>query len=260
MSTSSSDPALDRARSFWSEGCEGAVSLTFDDAAPSHRQIAIPLLNQYQLNGTFYVNVGGSGWLNHIPFWRAAAEQGHEIGNHSIHHPCSQNFDFVSPEYAVENYSVGQYEAEVVEASRRIGEAIPDQKALSYCYPCYHSWVGSGATRQSIVPVIARHFPAGRGGGERPNHPEKCELEYLWAWAVENVTGQAMIAYVEAAVQQGRWAVLCFHGVGGDHLRVEADEFEILLQHLAANRKRIWTETLVNVALRVRERRKGLSA
>lgn len=253
----SPDPAaaLARARAFWPDGCEGAVSLTFDDAAPTHRETVIPLLDRYGLHGTFYVPVGRSGWLDHIPFWRNAAKNGHEIGNHSITHPCSRNFDFIPEGNAIENYTIERYEAEVVEASRRIHQAIPEQGPLSYCYPCYHSWIGSGATRQSIVPVIARHFPGGRGGGERPNHPERCELEYLWAWAVEGHTADQMIAYAEDAARQGRWAIFCFHGVGGDHLRVETAAFEGLVRHLVDNRHRFWTDTLVNVALRVREKR-----
>lgn len=256
MSTSEQQAALARARSFWPDGKEGVVSLTFDDAAPSHRDIVIPMLDRYGLHGTFYVPVGYEGWKEHIPYWRSAAQRGHEIGNHSILHPCSRNFDFITPERAVENYTLDQYEAEIVEASRIIREAIPEQARHSYCYPCYHSWVGSGATRQSVVPVIARHFPAARGGGERPNHPERCELEYLWAWALENHSAEQMIRYVEDAAAQGRWAVFCFHGVGGDHIRVEADAFEGLLRHLAEHRNRLWTDTLVNVALRVREIRK----
>lgn len=251
----SMDNELARLRSFWPEGCEGAVSLTFDDAARTHRETAIPLLDRYGLTGTFYVPTGSDGWLDHIPTWQAAAKRGHEIGNHSVCHPCSQNFAFIGPDRAIEGYTIERYETEVVEASRHIREAIPEQRAHSYCYPCYHSWVGSGATRQSIVPVIARHFPAGRGGGEAPNHPEKCELAYLWAWAVENVSGEAMVRYVETAAQQGRWAILCFHGVGGDHLSVTSEAFETLLRHLADHRVRIWTGTLVDVALRVIARR-----
>ena len=148
-----------------------------------------------------------------------------------------------------------RYEAEVLQASEHIRQAIPEQKEISYCYPCYHSWIGSGATRQSIVPIIARHFPAGRGGGERPNHPEHCELEYLWACDASEYSAERLIAYAEDAAAQGRWAVFCFHGVGGDHISVRLDAFEGLLQHLSDQRRRIWTGTVVEVALQIREKR-----
>ncbi|MBT5871967.1 MAG: polysaccharide deacetylase family protein [Candidatus Latescibacteria bacterium] len=247
-----------RARSFWPDKCEGAVSLSFDDAAPTHREIAIPLLDRYDLPGTFYVPTGGSGWLDHIPFWRNAAARGHEIGNHSVNHPCSRNFDFVSPGNDIESFSMDRYEAEVLEATANIRQAIPDQTVFSYCYPCYHSWIGSGATRESIVPVVARHFPAGRGGGERPNHPEHCELEYLWACDASGWTTEQLVSYAEEAVDQGRWSVFCFHGVGGDHISVDDKAFEGLLSHLAEQKDRIWTDTVVNVAISILKKRADL--
>ncbi len=249
---------LDRTRHFWPPGCEGAVSLSFDDAAPTHRDTAIPLLDKHGLKGTFYVPTASAGWLEHISFWREAAGGGHEIGNHSVRHPCSRNFDFIPSERAVENYTLEQYETELLEASSHIKAAIPEQQSMSYCYPCYHSWIGSGATRQSIVPVIARHFPAGRGGGERPNHPEDCELEYLWACDASDRSSQELIAYAEDAAKEGRWAVYCFHGVGGDHIAVDADAFEGLVEYLADQKGRIWTDTVVTVAQRVIETRKAL--
>ena len=246
---------LTMARSFWPNDCEGAVSLSFDDASPTHREIAIPLLDRYGLHGTFYVPTGSPGWLDHIPFWRDAAGRGHEVGNHSVEHPCSQNFDFMPRKKAIEQYTLERYEAEVLQATKHIQDAIPEQGALSYCYPCYHSWIGSGATRESIVPIIARHFPAGRGSGERPNHPEYCELEYLWACEASGFSGEHLIGYVEDAAAQGRWAVFCFHGVGGDHISVNLDAFETLLQHLSEQRQRLWIGTVVEVAIRIIDKR-----
>ena len=248
------------ARSFWPDDCVGAVSLSFDDAVPTQRENAIPLLDRYGLNGTFYVPTGSPGWLDHIPFWRDAAGRGHEVGNHSVVHPCSRNFDFITPDKAVEHYTLERYEKEVLQATKHIRDAIPEQGAISYCYPCYHSWIGSGATRNSIVPIIARHFKAARGGGECPNHPEYCELEYLWACEASEFSGERLIAYAEDAAAQGRWAVFCFHGVGGDHISVKLDAFETLLQHLSKQRQRLWTGTVVEVAIRILEKRVQLGA
>jgi peptidoglycan/xylan/chitin deacetylase (PgdA/CDA1 family) len=40
----------------WPEGCEGAVSLTFDDGLRSQLETAIPLLDEHGLQTTFYLN------------------------------------------------------------------------------------------------------------------------------------------------------------------------------------------------------------
>jgi hypothetical protein len=57
-----------------------------------------------------------------------------------------------------------------------------------------------------------------------------------------------LIARAEAAVQAGDWGIFCFHGIGGDHITIDRDAFEGLVQHLARNRDRIWTDTVLAVA------------
>ncbi len=64
-------------------GFKGAASYTFDDAQPSHvehyaelQAAGVPL--------TFYLNVGGGGADDAA--WTRAAGDGHELGNHTVHH------------------------------------------------------------------------------------------------------------------------------------------------------------------------------
>lgn len=46
----------------WANDCKGAVSLTFDDGSQSQLDIAIPILNEFGLLGTFYINPRGDDW------------------------------------------------------------------------------------------------------------------------------------------------------------------------------------------------------
>ena len=66
-------------------GFKGAVSWTFDDAQPSH--IAhYAELNAVGVPMTFYLttnNAGGAGFPRHM---ESAVNDGHELGNHSVHH------------------------------------------------------------------------------------------------------------------------------------------------------------------------------
>ena len=112
-----------------------------------------------------------TGWTALAP-WREISRAGHEIGNHTIGHPCSKAL-FDDPNLrCLESMTLAEIEADIVEASRRLREGIPEQADFSFCYPCYQEHVGEGLTRQSYVPVVARHFIAGRGQGERgPQHP-----------------------------------------------------------------------------------------
>jgi sialate O-acetylesterase len=66
-----------------------AVVLTYDDALNVHLDNAAPLLDSLGLKATFYLS-GYSGTLNkRTDEWRKLASNGHELGNHTLFHPCS---------------------------------------------------------------------------------------------------------------------------------------------------------------------------
>jgi peptidoglycan/xylan/chitin deacetylase (PgdA/CDA1 family) len=43
----------------WPGGCQGAVSLSFDDGHQTHLEKVVPILAEFGLLGTFYVNPRG---------------------------------------------------------------------------------------------------------------------------------------------------------------------------------------------------------
>ncbi|MEZ4860866.1 MAG: polysaccharide deacetylase family protein [Caldilineaceae bacterium] len=238
----------------WPNACQGAISLTFDDGVQSQLDLAIPMLDRHGLRATFYVNPRDNYRDQLVP-WRAAALNGHEIGNHTISHPCSKNFAFIadSGRRALEEMTLADIEAEIVEAGRRIQEVIPEQTAVSYGYTCYQPFVGRGPTRQSYVPVVARHCVAGRGRGERPNDPRHCDLWYLWSTPCERMTGAELVGLAEQAAAQGRWVILTFHGINEGNLLVAAGDLEELCVYLARQQERIWTAPVATIAQRVHE-------
>jgi peptidoglycan-N-acetylglucosamine deacetylase len=244
----------------WPDQCQGAVSLTFDDGTPSQLKWVAPILNQYGLQGSFYINLGND-YQTRLQPWQAVAQAGHEIGNHTLSHPCSKNFAFISQKggRALEEMTLADIEAEIVESNRAIREMIPNQTAISYAYTCYQPFVGRGLTRQSYVPVIAKHCVAGRGLGEQPNDPNHCDLWYLWSTPCERLTGAELVGVAERAPAQGRWVILTFHGVNDGHLHVANGDLEELCAHLARNRERIWTAPVATVAQRVAEWQKEMA-
>ncbi len=56
-----------------------------------------------------------------------------------------------------------------------------------------------------------------------------------------------MIDYVESAIKDGLWGVICMHGVGGDHIAIETSAFRELCEYLNKNRHRIWTGSVIDV-------------
>jgi peptidoglycan/xylan/chitin deacetylase (PgdA/CDA1 family) len=99
----------------WPDGKRAALSLSFDDALPSQVVNGLPVLRKYKARVTFYV-LPDAVRLN-LDGWRQAVADGHEIGNHTIRHPCSGNFDWVLPENTTENYTLERIETELLEAN-----------------------------------------------------------------------------------------------------------------------------------------------
>jgi len=244
---------------FWT-GYEGVVSLTFDDGIVTQLDNAVPCLDRHDLKGTFYLNPHrGERWDQLLDRWKTVSRDGHEIGNHTSSHPCSCNFEF-SAENCLEKLTLNDIAETIDHATDVMNTEFPEQDGhRSFCYPCYQSHVGSGESRQSYVPLVTERFVCGRGGGERANNPAIIDLSYTWSWAVSGHSAQDMIDYVESAVSNGQWAIICMHGVGGEHIAIETEALEGLCDHLDANRSRIHTDTVVSVADTIVSRRKELN-
>ncbi len=95
------------ARIHWPEGKKAAVILTYDDGLKSQLQIVIPQLEKHNFRGTFFL-YGQVIKEEDIPEWRKASQRGHELGNHSMFHPClSQTTgQTTKPCHSLECYSV----------------------------------------------------------------------------------------------------------------------------------------------------------
>jgi peptidoglycan/xylan/chitin deacetylase (PgdA/CDA1 family) len=250
---------------FWPEPYRAAVSLTFDDGMHSHLHKAVPLLEQHGLRGTFYVNPRGAeesaglgdSWMEQLVPWQAVQARGHEIGNHTLVHPCSLNIQLEwNRPHNLLYWTLDQVQADILAAQRRLDAAFPNQRENTFAYPCYESTVGRGRRRVSYTPYIAEHFVAGRHKGEllgdHANDPQHCDIHHLSSWAVERQPGALMVGLVEQAAALGRWMVFTFHGIDEGHLLVGAGDFTQLVGYLAG-RKDIWTAPLVEVGKYVRD-------
>jgi len=236
---------------FWGP-YQGGVSLTFDDGMPCHLDVAIPALDERGLKGTFYLMPGGGDWRQRLDPWRRVAAAGHEIGNHTLSHTCSANYSGAPS--GLEFTTVADLEADILAAQERLRELAPGQETWTFCYPCYCTFVGRGEGRQSYVPVVARHFLAGRAGGEYGfgNQPATVDLACFWAQAAERMSAFEMIGLAEELSHRGQWVVFVFHAIDGHRLSVMGEDFLALLDFLARARDRrgrpIRTDTVAAIA------------
>jgi peptidoglycan-N-acetylglucosamine deacetylase len=244
----------------WPEQCEAAVSLTFDDGMASQREIAAPMLEEHGLRGTFYLIPQGDDreWRVGLADWLPVAAAGHEIGDHSVAHLCSETASWV--DRGLEHATAVDFAEDLDEAERRLDAVFgPAGEGRSFAYPCYQHHVGAGLARESTVPLVAARFVAGRGGGmalsTRPNDPRGVDLHHVWSWSVERCSGAELIGLCEWAALEGGWAVLTLHGIGEGHLPVAPVDLRLLLRHLDRHRDRLWTAPVADVAARISTRR-----
>ena len=236
-------------RQFWAPFV-GAVSLTFDDGCDSQLEKAIPWLEERGFRGTFFPSSRVLSAPEKSAPWQRAAAAGHEIGNHTWSHTCSANF---TGSGGLEEWTLADIEQDILRQQELLVGLFPDQAAWTFAYPCYQTDVGRGLGRQSYVPVVARHFLAGRGWGQGPfgNHPRAIDLALVWGTPVERMSGMEMIGVVETEAALGKWTVLVFHEIQGHRLSVCGEDFKMLLDHLDRARDRIRTDTFGSVARRI---------
>jgi peptidoglycan-N-acetylglucosamine deacetylase len=249
---------------FWPGGRRAAISLSFDDGMDSHISTGAPELEARDLRGTFYVPAGGSeddpsearSWRERLERFLPLGAAGHEVGNHTVRHPCSLNID-TEAEWGraginLLDWTLDDIAADLTEAQRRIDAVFPEQPATSFAYPCYESTIGKGRERVSFVPLVADMFLAARarGGvfGGFGNDPHACDLHYLSSFGAERMQGPLMIGLVERTLARGRWSIFTFHGVAEGDLAVGLEDFQELLDHLVARQDDIWTAPVVKVA------------
>jgi hypothetical protein len=240
------------ARSPWGPH-QGAVSLTFDDGEACQREKAIPLMDERGIKGTFYLCTYGNDWRERLAPWIEVGRAGHEIGNHSCRHVCSRNF--FDGTYGLEDMTLEEVEADMLLAQQRLEQIAPHQGDWTFCYPCYSNDAGIGRQRASYVPLVAKHFLAGRGGqlDERgiANDPNTVDLAFVSGLPVLRASGFELIGRIEEAVVCGQWVVLAFHEIDGARLTVGSYDFAMLLGYLAREASRIWTAPFGEIAARV---------
>jgi peptidoglycan/xylan/chitin deacetylase (PgdA/CDA1 family) len=223
------------------------VSLTFDDARYSQVDVGIPLFDRCGVKATFYVSP--ERMTERLDAWKAALATGHEIGNHSVRHPCTGNFSWARHK-ALEDYTLAEMAAELDEASDLIEKSL-GVRPVSFAYPCGQKYVGRGENVESYVPLVARKFVTGRGWlDEGPNDPAFCDPAQLMAMELDGLTFEQLKDLLDDAVEKGAWLVLCGHEIGaeGRHQTVRVDTLRAFCEYAQDPAKGLWVAPVGEIA------------
>ncbi len=229
-------------------GKKCAVVLTYDDALNVHLDNAIPLLDSLLLRGTFYLSAYANGCKNRLTEWRRAAQNGHELGNHTLYHPCESKPDrpWLNPENDLKIYSLKRI-SEEIKMTNVLLEAIDGKVHRTFAYTCGDTTVGTD--RQVFMNSLKKEFVAARGVFPSLSTIDKVNLYNVDTYPINGETGKQLIDLVKQAQEKNALLVFLFHGVGGEHgLNVSLEAHKELLYYLKAQEADIWVAPMVEVA------------
>ena len=223
-----------------------AVVLTYDDALNVHLDNAIPLLDSLGLKATFYLSSYSPGCRTRLNDWRKAAMTGHELGNHTLFHPCVGNSS--GREWVIADYDMSKYSVRRMVDETRMNnvflEALDGKTQRTFAYTCGDMKVGDSF----FINHLKNDFIAARAVRHQMRSIREIDLYNVDCYAINGDTGAQMIELVKSAIQKGSLLVFLFHGVGGEHaLNVSLPAHRELLRFLKEQEKQIWIAPMVDV-------------
>jgi peptidoglycan/xylan/chitin deacetylase (PgdA/CDA1 family) len=234
----------------WPNAAKAAVSLSFDDARLSQADRGIAFLDSLKVPATFYVTI--ASMMQRLEAWKRAAAAGHEIGNHSMTHPCSGNFEWARKN-ALEDYTLERMAADIEQADVEIHRHL-GLRATTFAYPCGQTFVGRGERTQSYVPLVARRFKIGRAyASTMSNDPQVFDPAQALAVISDCKTFEELERDLETTLARGGWLILAGHEMA------EQNAFQTtLLSTIEAiarycREKNIWLDTVDRVGTHILE-------
>lgn len=229
------------------QGKKAAVVLTYDDSTPDHLDNALPELDKRGLKATFYVTIDTPAFRDRLPEWRALANNGHELGNHSLFHPCDATGpgrEWVGAERDLSKWTVTQMVNNLRVASTTL-EAIDGEKERTFAYTCGDTTAGG----KSFVDEIKPYFLAARAVDYALLPPKEVDLFSMKAYMLNGQPASELTQQVDQAIAKGGLLVFLFHTVGsGNVLHVSQEAHDALLDYLVTKESDIWVTTARDAA------------
>jgi len=253
---------------------QGAFSLTFDDGLLSQIENVRPILNQYGFKGTFYVlppylteSLPGIWRYGTWPGFQAMANEGHEIGSHTMNHDSLPILSWGDIN------TKGTLLYELYQSKVFIEQKIPAQKCISLNYPytLHNSLVDSAASL---------FYENGRALGQVPNDSSLTKEQWygLNAKVVEFSLPRnsvdddldelyTFLEWTQNSINNHKWGMIIIHDVvpftqlqelinAGIYQPVTTEWLTSLCDFLWArsSNKEVWVETVGNITRYIKER------
>jgi peptidoglycan/xylan/chitin deacetylase (PgdA/CDA1 family) len=234
----------------WPAGQQGAVSLSYDDGLPVHFELVAPALEAAGLHATFYIPVYDAV-IRYRDHWRSMAARGHEIGNHSLFHPCvgGPERQWLDPVYDLRNYNTRRWLEEIAVANDVLYQ-IDGQPERTFGNTCYDNRIGPDGSSVPMEPLLPRFFTAARGSNTgAPVNLEAYNRFNLGTRDCDQMSFEAIKSEIEAVASAGGWIIYTLHGIDRSTHAIynDAAEHARLIEWLGLNHERIWTVPIIEV-------------
>lgn len=233
-------------QSVW-KGRKCAVALTYDDALPVHLDNVVPVLDSLGLKATFYLSGYFPGYVDNIPRWKSAAENGHELANHTLFHPCTGDRpgrEWVNPHNDLSKYTV-QRMTDEMKMTNVLLKTLDGKTARTFAYPCGDTKIGD----VDYFKPVAGDFVAARGTKSEMKTITQLDFADIGSYAINGESGEQLIELVRKAQASNSMLVFLFHGVGGGHsLNVALAEHNKLIRYLSQHTADIWVAPFIDIA------------
>ena len=237
------------------KGKKCAVVLTYDDAIDQHLDNAAPVLDSLGLKATFYLTAFSQSVQTRLKDWKKLPAKGHELGNHTLFHPCIGNMpgrEWVSKENDMNNYTVQRMENEV-RMTNLFLQSIDGKTKRTFAYTCGDMKIGDSA----FINGMKKDFVAARAVRNEMHKKSEIDLYNVDCYMVNNHSYEEMKAWVDKAIQTNSLLVILFHGVGGGNgLNVSIENHRKLLRYIKQKQNEIYVAPMLDVAEYIRQQGK----
>ena len=212
-----------------------------------HLDYAIPVLDSLGLKATFYLSAYYAGCRTRLNDWRKVAAKGHELGNHTLFHPCvgdKPGREFVPQDYKLNYYTVRR----MVDETRMTNvflQALDGKTKRTFAFTCGDMKIGD----TSFIDQMKNDFVAARAVRNEMHPIDQVDLYNVDCYLVNSNTAEQMEEWVKKAEETNSLLVILFHGVnGGNSLNVSLNDHSRFLHWLKQNQKDLWIAPMLEVA------------